>query len=655
MIEVTAVLIRTLQLLSGCALLGLLTFALLRRSVGLQATPLYRSMLVLAATFLIAGVGVLASQATVVTGTYNGIVDPQVWQQILSETRFGKIWRWREGLMLAAFGSLLIRVAFPRLPQETRHLALTGLAALAGLTLSAASTHAAASDPAWVLVGCHAIHLAAVSIWMGGLFPVILELRRSANNYSLGPAAACLFTQFARLAAVMTGLIVVSGAVLAVAHVGSFPALLGTPYGLWLTLKLTLVGVAWLLAARLQWSFLASFSNMPPGLAAQRTWRLVAVEFAFAALAFLSACVLSALPPARHENISWWLPFRFAPEVTWTLPGVGLQAGAGAVLLAGGCWMFLLRRHAPNALLIGSLVLLSAGLAVGLPPLMVPAFPDTYRTSPVSYNTTSIDGGAELFRQHCSACHGASGVGDGPALPTLRARPADLTAGRPSDHTAGDIYWWISQGVPEGMMPGFAQKLTEEERWDVVNYLRALGHGYQARDIRPTIVTGKRWLLAPDFNYATQFGVGGALKEFRGKRPMMLVLFSWPQSKPRLEWLDDNRGAILDSGAEFIAVPMSEISDKELHSIRVPLALQGAQEIVHTYMLFRRTTKDVDRGDKGEWPNHVEFLIDRAGYVRARWLPSEGDEWGDANVIANQIQRLNSEDDDVLPPNEQIR
>jgi len=325
------------------------------------------------------------------------------------------------------------------------------------------------------------------------------------------------------------------------------------------------------------------------------------------------------------------------------------------VLLAGGCWMFLLRRHAPNALLIGSLVLLSAGLAVGLPPLMVPAFPDTYRTSPVSYNTTSIDGGAELFRQHCSACHGASGVGDGPALPTLRARPADLTAGRPSDHTAGDIYWWISQGVPEGMMPGFAQKLTEEERWDVVNYLRALGHGYQARDIRPTIVTGKRWLLAPDFNYATQFGVGGALKEFRGKRPMMLVLFSWPQSKPRLEWLDDNRGAILDSGAEFIAVPMSEISDKELHSIRVPLALQGAQEIVHTYMLFRRTTKDVDRGDKGEWPNHVEFLIDRAGYVRARWLPSEGDEWGDANVIANQIQRLNSEDDDVLPPNEQIR
>lgn len=35
--------------------------------------------------------------------------------------------------------------------------------------------------------------------------------------------------------------------------------------------------------------------------------------------------------------------------------------------------------------------------------------------------------GAELYRAHCAACHGAQGKGDGPVAPTLKAKPADLT------------------------------------------------------------------------------------------------------------------------------------------------------------------------------------------------------------------------------------
>jgi mono/diheme cytochrome c family protein len=36
--------------------------------------------------------------------------------------------------------------------------------------------------------------------------------------------------------------------------------------------------------------------------------------------------------------------------------------------------------------------------------------------------------GAKLFRYYCASCHGADGKGHGPAAPSLKAEPADLTA-----------------------------------------------------------------------------------------------------------------------------------------------------------------------------------------------------------------------------------
>jgi mono/diheme cytochrome c family protein len=35
--------------------------------------------------------------------------------------------------------------------------------------------------------------------------------------------------------------------------------------------------------------------------------------------------------------------------------------------------------------------------------------------------------GAETFANHCAACHGRGGLGDGPVAPTLRQKPANLT------------------------------------------------------------------------------------------------------------------------------------------------------------------------------------------------------------------------------------
>jgi putative copper resistance protein D len=47
-------------------------------------------------------------------------------------------------------------------------------------------------------------------------------------------------------------------------------------------------------------------------------------------------------------------------------------------------------------------------------------------------------------------------------------RPADLTAKHTVHHTVGDLFWWLSYGIKGSAMPGFEERLSEEERWDVL-------------------------------------------------------------------------------------------------------------------------------------------------------------------------------------------
>ena len=46
-------------------------------------------------------------------------------------------------------------------------------------------------------------------------------------------------------------------------------------------------------------------------------------------------------------------------------------------------------------------------------------------------------------------------MGDGPGARGLAKPPADLTARHTADHTAGDLYWWLTHGIATGPMPAF--------------------------------------------------------------------------------------------------------------------------------------------------------------------------------------------------------
>lgn len=103
--------------------------------------------------------------------------------------------------------------------------------------------------------------------------------------------------------------------------------------------------------------------------------------------------------------------------------------------------------------------------------------------NPIASSVESIAKGKELYldrdKGNCIFCHGEAGSGNEANLARLRRKPADLTnKERMTAMTDGEIFWKASKGIT-GIMPAGERRMTEEERWHVVNYIRTLAKDKQ--------------------------------------------------------------------------------------------------------------------------------------------------------------------------------
>jgi mono/diheme cytochrome c family protein len=96
--------------------------------------------------------------------------------------------------------------------------------------------------------------------------------------------------------------------------------------------------------------------------------------------------------------------------------------------------------------------------------------------NPMAPSSEAIARGRATFRANCVTCHGARGRGDGPAGVVLDPKPADLVLHVPQ-HSDGELYYMITRGFPASAMPAWRSKLSDEERWELVHYLRVLAAG----------------------------------------------------------------------------------------------------------------------------------------------------------------------------------
>jgi mono/diheme cytochrome c family protein len=94
------------------------------------------------------------------------------------------------------------------------------------------------------------------------------------------------------------------------------------------------------------------------------------------------------------------------------------------------------------------------------------------RKNPVPANQSTVAGGEAMYKVRCANCHGENGDGKGPEANRYSPAPADLTDPLVRNTTDGELFWKITAG--RRPMPSFRTKLTDEERWEVVLYLRTL-------------------------------------------------------------------------------------------------------------------------------------------------------------------------------------
>ena len=158
---------------------------------------------------------------------------------------------------------------------------------------------------------------------------------------------------------------------------------------------------------------------------------------------------------------------------------------AGILVFALLAWVTRQRGGSPRRYLQSAGAL--AGIAVLLyaasfmpfvPDIPTPPVPFTarFQSNPVPDTKESQDAGRQLFQTNCAICHGPRALGDGPAAFTLNPRPFNLQVHAPL-HPTGEVFYWISNGVAGTGMPAWKDRLSEEQRWQIIRYIDALASG----------------------------------------------------------------------------------------------------------------------------------------------------------------------------------
>ena len=104
------------------------------------------------------------------------------------------------------------------------------------------------------------------------------------------------------------------------------------------------------------------------------------------------------------------------------------------------------------------------------------AAPESKATpNPVAPTPESMKEAQALFKENCAGCHNENGDGKGPASVVLPRKAANFTdAATMATMTDGELFWKMSNG--RAPMPAWADSFTVNQRWQLVNYIRAFSN-----------------------------------------------------------------------------------------------------------------------------------------------------------------------------------
>jgi len=548
---------------------------------------------------------------------------------VLTQTRFGEDWLIRAALVVVTVGCLVVQ-GYTR-----KHVSVwIGLLASATFMASLAwAGHGAATENvpfAGIHLPADILHLLATGAWLGALLPLVLllaEVRHDGSSDELEVAQAATL-RFSTLGLTSVGTLLVTGLVNTWFLSGTIPALLGTLYGQLLLVKVALFATMIAVASRNRTRFIPRLT----AVASEAALRLRAlrqlggnasIEASIGVFVLAIVGIIGTLPPGLHTEPRWPLAFRLdlGEIVARTQTMLDVIVILFALCLAAAAFAVQRRRYREMAASIAGLIVLGIIGWLALRPGIVRAYPTSFYASTQSYAAPSVARGMPLYTQNCMVCHGAAGHGDGPLASKLPTRPKNLTVPHLFAHKVGDIFWWVSHGSDDGVMPGFANKLTPDQRWDLINFVLARASGDLSDHAGSQIATTAA-LPLPDFAFE-QNSAQNTLSQMLKKGPVLVVLFAADPPRARLEQLAGLGPRLAAAGLQVVAVGLGPSTDKG------PLIVEVADDVRATLALFRSTT------DGGE----TEFMLDRGANIRARWTASEAGGLADtATLLADAVR-----------------
>jgi putative copper resistance protein D len=514
------------------------------------------------------------------------------------------------------------------------------VAALLAAAFAAALVHSghAAATAGWlgtVHRAADGLHLIAASAWVGGLLPLALLLASTRRGEISLAVARDATLRFSMLGVISVGVLLVTGVMNAWVLVGGMPALVGTDYGRLLLVKVALflgmVAIAAVNRLRLTPRLVhAAGATTAPvkgdGVRALARNSVIEATLGLAILVVVGA--LGTAPPGSHVQPTWPFSVRFSAvafndpdlrdgllQALWT-GGVGVLFGILLMLIGATLWRF-------NRYLRASLI--AAGGAAGVAGVVhvapflslvtVEAYPTSFYVSPTGYSAASIVHGADLFATHCAACHGRRGRGDGPAGRFFRVKPSDLTADHVYDHTDGDLYWWITNGIGD-VMPPLGDALDEDARWNVIDFVRA--NADAARVGRMAGKVSNVGYRAPDFSAVCPDGSIVARDDLRDRTAHLVI--SGPIGAGRVRQLPPAARDVV-----AVAIPLGDIA------VGSACRADDGQLAEAFAMLAGKDARDSDG---------TEFLVDASGSLRAIWSPGDKPDWRDVDVLQRETAAI---------------
>jgi mono/diheme cytochrome c family protein len=118
-----------------------------------------------------------------------------------------------------------------------------------------------------------------------------------------------------------------------------------------------------------------------------------------------------------------------------------------------------------TALIASALVTLSAEQSKWSAPAA-----EAQKKNPVAATESSLAAGRKIYTKTCAMCHGKTGDADGPAVIELNIHPAKLSDPQLATQSDGALFWKITTGKKP--MPAYGKRLSETDRWNLVNYIR---------------------------------------------------------------------------------------------------------------------------------------------------------------------------------------